>query len=225
MTKPGQGRPPPDRPPTGRPSLPGWLDVSHETLARLDRYVGVLHRWQRAHNLVSPGTLERIWQRHIFDSAQLAVLFPRARQWMDLGSGAGLPGLVVAILLAEIDGARVQLVESDLAKCAFLRAAIRDTGAPAEVHSVRIESLLAQPQGPIDIVTARALAPLERLIPMIEPLLATGARAVFPKGRDVARELTALEAAGWEIEFDSHPSQTAADATILEIKGARRLPR
>jgi len=218
-------KPDPGRPPTGRPALPGWLDVSHETLGRLDRYVELLRKWQRAHNLVSPGTLDRIWERHIFDSAQLVSLFPQARRWMDLGSGAGLPGLVVAILLAEVDGARVQLVESDLAKCAFLRAAIRDTGAPAEVHSVRIESLLAQPQGPIDIVTARALAPLDRLIPMVEPLLATGTRAVFLKGRDVSHELAALDPAGWEIEFDSHPSRTAADAMIIEIKGARRLPR
>lgn len=209
----------------GRPPLPGWLDVSHETLARLERYVELLRKWQRAHNLVSPGTLGQIWERHVFDCAQLVPLFPTARRWMDLGSGAGLPGLIVAILLADTEGASVQLVESDLAKAAFLRAAIRDTGAPAEVHSVRIESLLAQPQGQIDVVTARALAPLDRLVPMVEPLLASGARGAFMKGREVGQELAALDASGWDIEFDSHPSRTAADAAIIEIKGARRRPR
>lgn len=215
---PGGGSP-------GRPALPAWLDVPRETLDRLDRYVALLRKWQRAHNLVAPGTLDRIWERHIFDSAQLVTLFPDALRWMDLGSGAGLPGLVIAILLTGRPGAHVQLVESDLAKSAFLRAAIRDTGAPAEVHSSRIESLLAQPQGPIDIVTARALAPLEKLVPMVEPLVAAGARAVFPKGRDLDAELAALDRAGWEIEFDSHPSRTAADARIIEIREARRRPR
>lgn len=209
----------------GRPPLPGWLDVPRETLDRLDRYVELLRKWQRAHNLVAPGTLDQVWERHIFDSAQLVALFPTALRWMDLGSGAGLPGLVIAILLTGRPGAHVQLVESDLSKSAFLRAAIRDTVAPAEVHSVRIESLLAQKQGQIDIVTARALAPLERLVPMVEPLLAGGARAAFMKGRDLGAELAALDAAGWEIRFDSYPSRTAANATIIEIKEARRRPR
>lgn len=209
----------------GRPPFPDWLDVSHETLERLDRYVALLRKWQRAHNLVSPATLDHVWERHVFDSAQLVPLFPKARRWMDLGSGAGLPGLIVAILLADTEGAHVQLVESDTAKASFLRAAIRDTGAPAEVHSTRIESLLAQPQGQIDVVTARALAPLDRLVPMVEPLLTAGARAAFLKGRDLAHEIEALNASGWEIEFDSHPSRTAAEAAIIEIKGARRRPR
>jgi 16S rRNA (guanine527-N7)-methyltransferase len=210
---------------SGRPPLPGWLDVPRETLERLDRYVELLRKWQRAHNLVAPGTLDRVWERHIFDSAQLVALFPNALRWMDLGSGAGLPGLVIAILLTGRPNAHVQLVESDLSKSAFLRAAIRDTGAPAEVHSVRIESLLSQKQGPIDVVTARALAPLERLVPMVEKLIAAGARAAFLKGRDLDAELAALDRAGWEIKFDSHPSRSAPDGRIIEIREARRRPR
>jgi 16S rRNA (guanine527-N7)-methyltransferase len=212
-------------PESGPPPLPGWLSVSHETLARLGRYAETLRKWQRSHNLVAPSTLSEVWERHIFDSAQLVALFPAARSWLDLGSGAGLPGLVIAILLAEHGDARVQLVESDQRKCAFLRAAIRDTGAAAELHCERIESTLATDLGAIDIVTARALAPLERLVPMVEPLLRTGTRAAFLKGRDLDRELADLGRAGWEIDFDSHPSRTAADAKIIEIRGARRRPR
>jgi 16S rRNA (guanine527-N7)-methyltransferase len=164
------------------------LAVSRETQDRLRAYVAELERWQTVKNLVGPATLDQIWTRHIADSAQLLRLAPTARRWLDLGSGAGFPGLVIAILLGE--GADVHLVESNGRKCAFLRAAIRATGARAVVHEARIEAVMSNFTGRIDIVTARALAPLVRLLPMVKDLLRTGAMGIFPKGQDLDAELT-----------------------------------
>ena len=138
-------------------ALLGVLDVSRETIERLEVYVALLRRWQPAQNLVSPKTLDQIWRRHIADSAQLMAMFPSVLRWADLGSGAGLPGMVTAILLAGRAGAAVHLVESNQRKCAFLRTAIRETGAPAVVHEGRIESVLKQWREPVDYVSARAL--------------------------------------------------------------------
>ena len=123
----------------GPEALTDIVPVSRETAERLAAYVALLRKWQRAENLIAPSTLPAIWRRHVADSAQLVALFPEARRWLDLGSGAGFPGLVVAILGAEHADTAVHLVESNRKKCAFLRQAIRETGAPAIVHEGRIE--------------------------------------------------------------------------------------
>lgn len=204
-------------------ALAGVVDVSRETIERLQLYVDLLRRWQPAQNLVSPKTLDQIWRRHIADSAQLVALFPHARRWIDLGSGGGLPGLVTAILLTGRDGATAHLVESNQRKCAFLRTVIRETGAPATVHEGRIESVVKQWRDPVDRISARALASLTDLLELSEPLLAGGARAAFHKGEDFDAEL-AEASKSWTVNLVRHKSMIDAGSSVVEILGAARRP-
>jgi 16S rRNA (guanine527-N7)-methyltransferase len=158
------------------------VPVSRETEQRFALFVDLLRRWQTIKNLVGPSTLQTLWTRHIADSAQLVDLMPQARRWVDLGSGAGFPGVVIAIMLHGQDRARVDLVESNERKCAFLREAIRVTGAPARVHMGRIEKIVPLLDGTVDAVTSRALAPLPELVNMSQTLLDSGATGLFLKG-------------------------------------------
>ena len=168
-------------------------------------------------NLIAPSTEPVLWTRHIADSLQLLALAPAARTWVDLGSGGGFPGLVIACALADTPGARVDLVESNAKKAAFLRDAVRATAAPAMVHAVRIEDFVAQAAAAVDVVTARALAPLNELLALAYPLLKRGAEGVFPKGQDVATELT--EAAKcWNIQTSLVPSRTDPRARIVIVR-------
>jgi 16S rRNA (guanine527-N7)-methyltransferase len=195
--------------------------VSRETLARLDRMVAVLLDWQGRINLVAPSTVPTLWTRHIADSLQLLALAPQARRWVDLGSGAGFPGLVVACALADEADAVVHLVESNTKKAAFLREAARHTGAPATVHAVRIEEFVQKFAGPVDIVTARALAPLDRLLKLASPMLKLGAQGLFPKGQDVEAELTKASKY-WNIDAELVPSKTNPSSRIVVVSGLRR---
>jgi 16S rRNA (guanine527-N7)-methyltransferase len=213
----------PDR--ADRPeALDGIVDISRETLGRLETLVALVRKWQPAENLVAPSTLPAIWRRHVADSAQLAPLFPEARRWLDLGSGAGFPGLVIACLLANEAAAHVHLVESNQRKCAFLRRAIAETGARAEVHHGRIEAVLEAFPHSVDVVTARALAPLPRLLELAEPVLLKGAVGAFQKGREYEGEITE---AMHSFDFDliHHESRIDADGVILEVRGLRRKDR
>jgi 16S rRNA (guanine527-N7)-methyltransferase len=197
------------------------IPVSRETAARLDRVVALLRQWQRTTNLIAPSTVPKIWTRHIADSLQLLALAPQARHWIDLGSGGGFPGLAIACALADQPGARVDLVESNGKKCAFLRAAAQASGAPAEVHCQRIESFVEKFDGHPDIVTARALAPLATLCGYVAPLLKRGAQALLPKGQDVEAELTQATRY-WNIAADLVRSETDPDARIVVIRALER---
>ena len=192
------------------------LPVSRETAERLERYVALLRRWQPAQNLISPKTLDQIWRRHIADSAQLVAEFPSARRWLDLGSGAGLPGMVTAILLADQPGAIVHCVESNQRKCAFLRTAARETGAPVVVHDGRIESVLKQWSEPVDRISARALASLADLLDLCAPLFAKGVTAAFHKGEDFEQEL-AEASQSWAVNLLRHTSKIDDRSVIVEI--------
>jgi 16S rRNA (guanine527-N7)-methyltransferase len=202
-------------------ALDGLVDVSRETAERLERFVALVRKWQAAENLVAPETLPSIWKRHVADCAQLARPFPDARAWVDLGSGAGFPGIVLAILLAETPDGIVHLVESNQRKCAFLRQAIRETGASAKVHSGRIETLLAEWQEPVDMVSARALAPLRQLLSLAEPLFAKGAVGAFHKGQDFEREIDEASKS-WEFDLILHKSLVEGGGVILEIRSLAR---
>jgi 16S rRNA (guanine527-N7)-methyltransferase len=197
-------------------------DVSRETRERLELFIRELTRWQTVKNLVGPGTLQSVWTRHVEDSLQLLDHAPQARRWLDLGSGAGFPGLVLGIVLAEELGAVVHLVESNSRKCAFLRHAARVTGAPAVIHEGRIETL--QPKlsdlAP-DVVTARALASLNRLLALSEPMLKPPTMGLFLKGREAASELTEA-AKSWTVEADLLPSRTDPEACIIRVHSLRR---
>jgi 16S rRNA (guanine527-N7)-methyltransferase len=197
-------------------------EIAPECLARLDRFVALLLQWQATTNLVAPSTLPELWTRHIADSLQLLPLAPGAQHWVDLGSGAGLPGLVIACALAETPGAIVHLVESNLKKAAFLREAARITGVPAKIHAVRIEDFVDQCAEPVEIVTARALATLVNLIESAYPLLKRGAQALFLKGRDIEAELTAASKC-WTINAELIPSATDPDGRIVRVRSAQRV--
>ena len=191
------------------------FDVSRETFEKLVILVEELGRWQAIKNLVGPGTLRDVWRRHVADSLQLLDLAPAASRWLDLGSGAGFPGLVLAI--AGVDRTiRVDLVESNSRKCAFLRHVARLTGAPATIHNGRIETLLPDFVGKVEVVCARALAPLPQLLLWTEPLLTKGAVGLFPKGRDALSELTDAQKL-WRFEAEAIPSRTDSEARILRV--------
>jgi 16S rRNA (guanine527-N7)-methyltransferase len=195
--------------------------VSRETLVRLDRFAGFLVDWQKRVNLIAASTIPTLWTRHIADSLQLVALAPAAKVWADLGSGGGFPGLVLACALADTPGAQVHLVESNGKKATFLREAARATGAPAMIHQVRIVDFADNLPGPIEVVTARALAPLVKLLAAAYPLLKSGAQGLFPKGQDVESELT--EAAKcWSITASLVPSLTDPKARIVRITRINR---
>jgi 16S rRNA (guanine527-N7)-methyltransferase len=196
----------------------GLGPVSRETIERLTRFVGLLTKWQRVKNLVGPSALAEIWTRHIADSAQLIVVAPAARRWLDLGSGAGFPGMVLAALLAETEGAAVHLVESNAGKRAFLREAARVVGAPATVHQARIEDVVAGWSEPVDAVSARGLAPMPQLADWLAPLLERGTVAYLHKGLDFDREWAATP---HRERFDliQHRSRIGS-GVIVELKAA-----
>ena len=194
--------------------------VSRETVARLDRFVALLLVWQQRMNLIAPSTEATIWTRHIADSLQLLDLAPGSKRWVDLGSGAGFPGVVIACAIADTAGAEVHLVESNARKAAFLREAVRETRTPATVHPVRIVDFMENFTGPVEIVTARALAPLAGLIAAAYPLLRLSVRGLFPKGLDVEAELT--EAAKcWNFRPALVPSRTDPNGRIVVVQGVQ----
>ena len=191
------------------------LNVSRETFEKLQLLERELRRWQAIKNLVGPATLDQIWDRHIVDSLQLLTLAPEAQTWIDLGSGAGFPGLVLAIAGAE-RGLQVHLVESNSRKCSFLRQVSRLTGARATVHEARLETVIPDFIGRADVVSARALASLDLLLAWTEPLLKAGTIGLFPKGRDAEIELTEARKR-WTFGLDVLPSLTDSEARILRI--------
>jgi 16S rRNA (guanine527-N7)-methyltransferase len=192
------------------------FDVSRETSERLDVYSDLLLRWNARINLIGRADVPNHRSRHIEDSLQLANLMPKGiGRAIDLGSGAGFPGLVLAIAT----GVRFDLVESDQRKAAFLREAIRLTGAPAQVHAHRIEQVVLVPA---PLVTARALAPLSVLLGLTAPLLAAGGVCLFPKGENVEEELSEA-AAAWTMRVEQHISRTDRSGVILRISEV--LPR
>ncbi|MCW5701910.1 MAG: 16S rRNA (guanine(527)-N(7))-methyltransferase RsmG [Bradyrhizobium sp.] len=195
--------------------------VSRETEERLDCFVTLLREWQAKTNLVAPSTLPHLWTRHIADSLQLLSLAPSAKIWIDLGSGGGFPGVVLACALAETPGAKVHLVERIAKKAAFLREAIRLTGAPGAVHLADIGDTVERFAGPVDCVTARAVAPLNQLIGFAEPLVKQGAKALFLKGQDVEAELTEATKY-WKIEPKLHSSRTGGQGWIVELDRIER---
>lgn len=187
--------------------------VGDDQCARLAIFATILEKWQARINLVGRSTLRDVWRRHLLDSAQLLPLIPvETRVLIDLGSGAGFPGLVLAIALGS--QTQVHLVESDLKKCAFLREVNRVTDAGAEIHSCRIESL----EGiKAEVVTARALAPLTQLLGYAAPLIAPGGRALFLKGRTHAEELTEATKT-WKMRHHLIPSLTDPTGAVISVE-------
>ena len=195
--------------------------VSPEVAARLDKFVELLLQTQSHTNLIAPSTIPTIWTRHIADSLQLLKLAPNAKIWMDFGSGAGFPGLVIAAALADVPGASVHLIESTKKKAAFLSDVARHIGAPVKVYPVRIEDFVNNATPKPDVVTARALAPLDKLFAWAHPLLSRGVPAFFLKGQDVEAELTEASKS-WTINASLIPSLTDPRGRIVHVRGLKR---
>ena len=192
--------------------------VSRETGMRLDRFVALLLKWQEITHLIAPSTVPYLWTRHIADSLQLLDLAPVAKIWVDMGTGGGFPGLIIACALYGMAGRRVHLVESNAKKAAFLREAVAATGSPAVVHAVRMEKFVETFADRPDIVTARAVSPLSLLLGQCLPLLKAGTVGLFPKGQDVEAELTEASKY-WNMTADLVASRTDSKARIVMIRG------
>jgi 16S rRNA (guanine527-N7)-methyltransferase len=187
----------------------------------LDRYVALLTKWQAAHNLVSRETLPVIWPRHIVDSLQvLRHLRPGDRRFLDLGSGGGLPAIPLAIALKGMPEVDFRLVESTGRKASFLRLVGRELDVPIRVLSVRIEQLDPRETGLPDVITSRALAPLDRLCSLAAPHFGPGTRALFHKGRDAGGELVRARV-DWHLDVITWPSDTSTEGVLLEIRDLR----
>ncbi len=175
------------------------FDVSRETMAKLEGYVALLLKWQAKINIIGPSTTEQVWDRHIADSLQLTSIISELRpgdhvSLLDLGTGAGLPGIPLALHLAQEQGVLVHLVDSNSKKAAFLREATRITGIDAKVHCTRIEAIEQKEVTPVpNVVVSRALAPLDQLVAWSQPWIEQGAVGVFQKGRSVEKEIAATD--------------------------------
>lgn len=191
--------------------------VSRETHERLTHYVELFKKWNKTTNLAAPSTISEIWSRHIADSAQIFQINPRPQTWVDLGSGGGLPGVVTAIFLAELNDGWVHLVESNNKKAAFLRVALAETGARGSVHPVRIEKA-PEIIPHCDVISARALADLDLLLEYMLPWAKDSekVKAFFNKGRDYQSEITKARGR-WQFDLVKHSSVVEADSVVLEI--------
>ena len=194
--------------------------VSRETAGRLIAFEELFRKWSKAINLASPSTLNELWTRHILDSAQLFPLASDAKNWLDIGSGGGFPGIVTACFLADQPGSAIDLIESAGKKAAFLRTAAGHLNVPARIHSARIEAMWQKIETP-QVVTARALASLNDLFGLAEPWLTNGAKALFQKGRDYQREIDESRV-GWSFDLVQHQSAIDQASVILEISNLRR---
>jgi 16S rRNA (guanine527-N7)-methyltransferase len=190
-------------------------------MADLQRFRDLLGEWNEKMNLVGPSAMAEFWGRHAYDSAQLLEFEPEALTWADLGAGAGFPGIVLAILLKGRDGAQVHLVESMAKRCRFLSEVVSSLQLPATVHNERAENLSLK----VDIVTARACAPLTRLVEFARSYLKEGAVGLFLKGQDVEAELAIARKANWKFKFELLPSRSSDSGRVVRMKGAPRARR
>lgn len=195
------------------------LNVSRESWLRIEAFAELLLHWQSRINLISPASIPEVWTRHILDSLQVLRHLPAdLKSFADLGSGSGCPGLPLAIA----SGAHVHLYESNGKKAAFLREALRHCHQSGTVHPIRLEEVGRQDIPPVQVVTARALAPLDTLLDWAEPFLIRGAKGLFHKGQDVDAELTQATKC-WRIQFRKHQSLTDSRAVILEVEEVARV--
>ena len=195
--------------------------VSDQCVDRLEIFVSRLREWQKKTNLVAPSTVDEIWSRHVADSLQCFALKPNTPNWLDIGSGGGFPGLVIAAAAADVENAQVTLIESLNKKTAFLRQANRQMGTNARVVTSRIEESYGLVEQP-DIITARALAPLNVLFELCLPWLGNGAVGLFQKGREHSNEIQDCNGL-WAFDLIHHDSIISPDSVILEIRNLERI--
>ena len=210
---------PPEAPTFGAEAFAAATGADPVQMRDLEAFRAMLGDWSERMNLVGPSAMAEFWGRHAYDSAQLLALAPGALTWADLGAGAGFPGLVLAILLKRRPGAAVHLVESMAKRCRFLQAVVDELALPARVHNARAESLSLT----VDIVTARACAPMPRLMEFAWPYLRKGATALFLKGQDVDAEM-AEATTSWDFQAQLLPSRSSPSGRIVQVGKVRRVP-
>jgi 16S rRNA (guanine527-N7)-methyltransferase len=198
--------------PEGLPDFLRALGVADDRMTEVERFRLMLEEANRHMNLVGASTLADFWRRHFLDSAQLLALAPEARSWADLGSGAGFPGLILAILLKDAPGTQIHLVESVAKRCRFLETVTSELALPARVHNVRAEALRLK----VEVVTARACAPLTRLLGFAQPSLRRDSRGLFLKGAEVDSELAEARKS-WRFTVTTHTSLSDPRGRILDI--------
>lgn len=190
------------------------------SIDRLRSYINMLDKWRRVTNLISDRSFDEVWVRHIEDSILIANVCPTARRWLDIGSGAGFPGIILGVMLAEYPTAQVHCVESDNRKCAFLRAVANELDIPVKVHNARAETIAIQQTGPIDAFTARAFSTIGHILALGDAYLANGAVAVLPRGKTSIREVESLDAKRYATSVNSSPG----GGTILTIQERVKRP-
>lgn len=195
-------------------SVPRFVNSSAE--AKLKKYVDHLDKWRKVTNLISDAAFKDIWNRHILDGLHLQALFSDYTDWLDLGSGTGLPAIVIATMLNERSGAHVHCVESDARKCVFLRSVVQDLAIPAKIHNARIERLPPSSVSGVQIVTAKAFASVQRILSLAEPFLTAGAVLALPRGETSRAEIEALDRARYK--YVVHPNPAAYGGFVLEIR-------
>jgi 16S rRNA (guanine527-N7)-methyltransferase len=173
------------------------------SVERLRAYVALLDKWRRITNLISDRSFNEVWSRHVEDSVLLWRACPLARTWLDIGSGAGFPGIVIAVILADHLDARIHCVESDSRKCAFLRTVATELRIPVKVHNLRAESITLGKTGPIDVLTARAFSTIDHILTLGENYLSQGSLAVLPRGKTSLHEVETLDANRYAISVSS----------------------
>ena len=191
-------------------------ELSKDAEFKLEKFVSLLREWQQVHNLISSDSLEYVWTRHIADSVQTFLALPDAQRWVDFGSGAGFPGIVVAIMLAKNSNSMVHLVESNKKKATFLQTISRNIEIPIQVHCMRIESFLTQWNSQVDGVSARALTDLDNLCGFAQKLVNQGATAVFHKGQTVQKEIDNANKK-WNISLKAEKSRIDPYGCLLII--------
>ena len=206
----------------GPDSFQAEFSATAEQIAKLETFAALLRQWQTAVNLVARDSLDVIWHRHFADSAQLSRLIPPDSTCLDFGTGAGFPGMVIAILSSET-GTRVHLVESNARKCAFLQEVARQTGTAVEIHKARVEAIAAGGTvNHVDVVTARGVAPLITSLEWSAPFFRVGAVGLFLKGRRADQEIADARKA-WSFDLRALPSATDPEARVLEVRALERL--
>ena len=212
-----------DSPSFGPDEFRDAFGVSDAQMQRLELYTALLKKWQKAVNLVAPDSLDVVWQRHFADSAQLVPLVRPGAMCLDFGTGAGFPGMVIAMLMGSQHHARAHLVESNARKSAFLRDVARQTATPVEIHNARIEEIAARGTvTQVDVIMARGVAPLAKLLDWSRPFFGPEAVGLFLKGRRAEAEIDDARR-GWTFDLRAHASMTEPDGQVLEIRALERL--
>ena len=190
--------------------------ASAASIARIEEYVRLLDRWRRITNLISDDSFQDVWERHVIDSIGLQQTFPAAARWLDFGSGAGFPGVILGIMLADRSGAQIHCVESDGRKCAFLRTVAQTLRIPVKVHNRRAEGLTVEDTGYVEIVTARAFSSVDKILALSELYLRSSATLVLPRGKTSAIEVEEIDTSRYTLNVHANP--TAGGGTFLQIQ-------